>query len=63
MSEKNIKGNPIVIYLTSNFKTLINFKNGAPSNLNVVLVACYNTYTKDYYIIDPTYKNGTYEYN
>ena len=48
-----LKGNPVVIYLTSRMATPKEMVEGAPLNLHVLLLAGYNTKTKEHLIIDP----------
>ncbi len=53
------KGNPVIIYLTSMFKTPGTWIEGAPLNLHVQLLTGYNKITKEHLIVDPwTYTTG-----
>ena len=61
LRDEVLNGNPVIIYLTANFKEPYNFQNGAPQNLHVLLLAGYNSETDEYYIIDPwTTPDGKY---
>ena len=52
--------NPVVIYLTGNFKTPKAYIEGAPKNVHVLLLTGYNSITGDQIIIDPwTHTDGT----
>lgn len=46
-------GNPVIIYLTSQFEEPKDWKNTVPKNLHVQLLAGYNEITKDQLVIDP----------
>lgn len=53
------KGNPVIIYLTSMFKSPSTWIEGAPLNLHVQLLTGYNKITKEHLIVDPwTYTTG-----
>lgn len=53
------KGNPVIIYLTSMFKTPGTWIEGTPLNLHVQLLTGYNKITKEHLIVDPwTYTTG-----
>lgn len=63
IDEEILKGNPVILYLTSRFKEPKNWSNGAPSNLHVQLLTGYNTITKEHLITDPwTEDNGSYQW-
>ena len=52
-------GNPVVIYLTAKFKTPRDWKEGAPTNLHVLLLVGYNKITGVHTIVDPwTHDDG-----
>ncbi len=53
LDEEVLKGNPVIIYLTSSLENPRNFKNGAPQNLHVLILAGYNPVTREQLIIDP----------
>jgi uncharacterized protein YvpB len=53
LGQEIVNGNPVIIYMTSKFKTPRNWSNGAPVNLHVQLLAGYNTMTGDVLIVDP----------
>lgn len=58
-----MKGNPVIIYLTSRFKEPRNWSNGVPANLHVQLLTGYNTITGQHLITDPwTEDNGSYQW-
>ena len=46
-------GNPVIIYLTSQFEEPKDYYKGVPKNLHVQLLAGYNEITKEQFIIDP----------
>lgn len=55
-----MEGNPVVIYLTSKFKTPKPYIEGAPKNIHVMLLTGYNSITKEQIITDPwTHDDGT----
>lgn len=53
LGQEIVNNNPVIIYMTSKFKSPTNWNNGAPVNLHVQLLAGYNTITGDVMIIDP----------
>lgn len=56
-------GNPVVIYLTSEFKEAEEWSNGVPKNLHVQLLTGYNKITGEHLITDPwTQKNGDHHW-
>lgn len=56
-----LANNPVVIYLTYDFKNPSNYSFGVPKNLHVMLLTGYNTITNEYQITDPwTRNNGQY---
>lgn len=58
-----INENPVVVYLTYDFKKPRSWSKGAPQNLHVQLLTGYNTITKKYVITDPwTRWSGKYEF-
>ncbi len=58
-----INGNPVIIYLTFDFESPINWSNGAPKNLHVLLIKGYNTITGEHLLLDPWFhNNGKYEF-
>lgn len=63
LSKEIINGNPVIIYLTFNFESPINWSNGVPSNLHVLLLIGYNKISHQYILIDPWYhSSGKYQF-
>lgn len=63
ISNEVINNNPVIVYLTYDFKKPYNWSKGVPNNLHVLLLTGYNTITKQYLITDPyTRRSGKYEF-
>lgn len=52
-------GNPVVIYLTYRYANPIEYHNGVPDNLHVVVLTGYNSYTGQQVFYDPAPVAGT----
>jgi uncharacterized protein YvpB len=53
LTQEIVNGNPVLIYMTSQFRAPYNWSNGAPVNLHVQLLTGYNTMTGEVIIVDP----------
>lgn len=53
LDKEVMNGNPVIIYLTSALEKPHDFKNGVPQNLHVLILAGYNSVTREQLIIDP----------
>jgi len=52
-------GNPVIIYLTYRYANPLEYHNGVPDNLHVVVLAGYNSYTGQQVFYDPAPVSGT----
>ena len=58
-----INGNPVIVYLTYNYSSPVNWNGGAPRNLHVQVIVGYNKVTGEFIIYDPwTRTSGQYQF-